>query len=100
DPLTERLPLGDGVDDLQEGQGAGLDDVGADAAAAQHLALVFDLHERLALSVFAGRDAADAVVAQLDLDAGDALDAGEDGIDRAAAHHRLPDDGAVAPPQA
>src|SRR5581483_9536687 len=66
-PLVERLPLGDAVDDLQERLGAGVHDVGADAPAAEVLALVLDLDDRLALGVLAGGDAADAVVAHLHL---------------------------------
>src|SRR5215211_7029387 len=68
------LAQGQAVDDLQEGQGAGLDDVGADATAADALALVLGLDEGLALGVLADRHAAHLVLAHRRLVAGDALD--------------------------
>ena len=100
DALAERPPQRDAIDDLQERQGAGLDDVGADGAAAQAPAVVLGLDVRLALGVLADRDAADAVIAQLHLDAGDALDRLEDGVDRAVADGGVAVDRAVLVPQA
>ena len=69
--------------------GAGLDDVGADAAAAVGLVVVRRLDVGLALGVLADRDAAHRVVAEVDLHAGDALDGLEDGVHRAVADRRL-----------
>ena len=54
----------------------------------------------LALGVLADRHAADAVVAQLHLDAGDALDGLEHRVDRAVAEAGVAEDGAVLVPQA
>jgi phosphatidylglycerol:prolipoprotein diacylglycerol transferase len=73
------------VDDLQKRLSAGLNDVRRDRPAAQDAAIVLGLDLRLALGVLVGGDAVDAVIAQLDIDAGDTLDGLEDGVDRAVA---------------
>src|SRR5262245_30741740 len=52
----------DAVDHLQERQRARLDDVSADAAAAEGLAVVLGLDRGLALGVFANRHAAHPVI--------------------------------------
>src|SRR5438105_590605 len=84
--LGGRLALqasgGDAVDHLQVGLGAGHDDVGAQAAPAIGAALVLDDDDHLALRVLPRADARDGEVAQPRFDAGDALDALEDGVDR------------------
>src|SRR5438046_3151231 len=88
-PVAVRLPQRDPVDDLEKRQGAGLDDVGVDGPAAEDLAVVFRLDVGLALGVLADRNAADVIVADLDVDAGDPLDGLEDRVHRAVADDGL-----------
>jgi hypothetical protein len=73
-PLCDALFLADAVDDLQIGLGAGFDDVGADASATDRRAVVLRFDDRFAHCVLADSDAANVIILQLHIDAGDALD--------------------------
>src|SRR5262249_379839 len=90
----------DAVDDLQKGQCAGFDDVSADTAGAVGFAVTLGFDLGLALRILSNGDAANAVITQLHLDAGDAFDALEDGVDRAVAGAGVAAQFAVAAPQA
>src|SRR5688572_236501 len=68
------------VDGGQVGEGGGLEDVGGEAAAADFPAGMLQLNLYLAQRLLALGDGADAVVAELDGDAGEALDSAVDGV--------------------
>src|SRR5438874_13607497 len=84
------------VDRGQEGAGAGLEDVGAQAAAADLAAAVIELDLHLALRLLTPGHGADAVVAERDFYAGQALDGGVDRVDGAVADRRVLGDLPVA----
>src|SRR2546423_15374391 len=67
------------VDGGEVGEGAGFEDVGAEAAAADFSLRVFELDVDLAHGFLALGDGADAVVGEVDPDGGEALDCGVDG---------------------
>ncbi len=75
----------DAVDGGEVGFGAGFDDVGADAAAADFAIVVLEFDGGFALGFFAGGDAAHLVVEEIGADVGDALNDGEHGVDGAVA---------------
>src|SRR5438270_595489 len=94
--LALQASRGDAVHYLEVGLGAGEDDVRAQAAPAIRAALVLDDDDHFTLRVLAGADARDGEVAQLRFDAGDALDALEDGVARTVAGSRLVELASVA----
>ncbi len=77
------------VQRLHVGPGAGLDDVGAGAATAVHVAVVLHLHRHFAQGVFAAGDRVQEIAHQLRLDAGDPVDGPVHRIHRPVAGSRL-----------
>ncbi len=73
------------VEGLEVGEGAGFDDVGAEALAVVGAAGAVDLDGDFAHGVFAAGDAADVVLSQGRFDADDAFEAAEGGVDGAVA---------------
>ena len=99
-PIAGRLPRHDAIDDLEERQA--LASITSVFTARPEIVrpLIVRLNMRFALCVFADRHAADAVIAQRHLDAGNAFDGFEHRVHGAVAETGLAVDGAVLIPQA